>query len=144
VELHPGCGRWIKPLIKLARMMRIDKDGIIAAGRLGLKNARLEGLNSKVCLIGHHSYGFHGPEPLVSLIDLCAGGVPPASRPAEAGIAPMTSASRTSTRPINVARTRLIMIPQITAAELHLSRDRGSVHPPASRRDGRERARAHR
>ena len=35
----------------------------------------LEGLNSKVRLISHRSYGFHGPEPLISLIYLCAGGV---------------------------------------------------------------------
>ena len=38
-------------------------------------NARLEGLNSKVRLISHRSYGFHGPEPLISLIYLCADGV---------------------------------------------------------------------
>ena len=48
---------------------------ILAAIRLGLSNARLEGLNSKVRLISHRSYGFHGPEPLTSLLYLCAGGV---------------------------------------------------------------------
>ena len=40
-----------------------------------MSNARLEGLNSKVRLISHRSYGFHRPEPLISLIYLCAGGV---------------------------------------------------------------------
>jgi transposase len=65
----------LKPLIKLARTIRRYRDGILAAVRLGLSNARLEGLNSKVRLISHRSHGFHGPEPLISLIYLCAGGV---------------------------------------------------------------------
>ena len=65
----------LKPFIRLARTIRRYRDGILAAVRLGLSNARLEGLNSKVRLISHRSYGFHGPEPLISLIYLCAGGV---------------------------------------------------------------------
>ena len=65
----------LKPFVKLARTVRKYRDGILAAIRLGLSNARLEGLNSKVRLISHRSYGFHGPEPLISLIYLCAGGV---------------------------------------------------------------------
>ena len=48
---------------------------ILAAIRLGLSNARLEGLNNKVRLISHRSYGFHGPDPLIALIYLCAGGI---------------------------------------------------------------------
>jgi transposase len=65
----------LKPFVKLARTIRKYRDGILAAVRLELSNARLEGLNSKVRLISHRSYGFHGPEPLISLIYLCAGGV---------------------------------------------------------------------
>ena len=65
----------LKPFVKLARTIRKYRAGILAAVRLGLSNARLEGLNSKVRLISHRSYGFHGPEPLISLIYLCAGGV---------------------------------------------------------------------
>ena len=65
----------LKPFVKLARTIRKYKDGIIAAVRLGLSNARLEGLNSKARLIGHRSYGFHGPEPLISLIYPCAGSI---------------------------------------------------------------------
>jgi transposase len=65
----------LKPFVKLARTIRRYRDGILAAVRLGLSNARLEGLNSKLRLISHRSYGFHGPEPLISLIYLCAGGV---------------------------------------------------------------------
>jgi len=65
----------LKPFVKLARTIRSHRDGILAAVRLGLSNARLEGLNSKVRLISHRSYGFHGPQPLISLIYLCAGKV---------------------------------------------------------------------
>jgi transposase len=65
----------LKPFVKLARTIRRYRDGILAAIRLGLSNARLEGLNSKVRLISHRSFGFHGPNPLIALIYLCAGGI---------------------------------------------------------------------
>jgi transposase len=65
----------LKPFAKLARTIRHYRDGILAAIRLGLSNARLEGLNSKVRLISHRSFGFHGPDPLIALIHLCAGGI---------------------------------------------------------------------
>ncbi len=65
----------LKPFVKLARTIRRYRDGILAAIRLGLSNARLEGLNSKVRLIGHRSFGFHGADPLIALIYLCAGGI---------------------------------------------------------------------
>ncbi len=65
----------LKPFIKLARTIRRYHEGILAAIRLGLSNARLEGLNSKARLISHRSFGFHGPDPLIALIYLCAGGI---------------------------------------------------------------------
>ncbi len=65
----------LKPFVRLARTIRCHRDGILAAVRLGLSNGRLEGLNSKVRLISHRSFGFHGPDPLIALIHLCAGGI---------------------------------------------------------------------
>jgi Transposase len=53
----------LRPFVKLARTIRRHRDGILAAIRLGLANARLEGLNSKVRLISRRSFGFHGPDP---------------------------------------------------------------------------------
>ncbi|MGH2860884.1 MAG: transposase [Solirubrobacteraceae bacterium] len=38
-------------------------------------NGRLEGLNSRVRLISHRSYGFHSPGLLIALIYLCCTGV---------------------------------------------------------------------
>ncbi len=61
----------LRPFVKLARTLRARRDGILAAIRLGLSNGRMEGLNSKVRLLSHRSFGFHGPEPLIALIYLC-------------------------------------------------------------------------
>jgi len=40
-----------------------------------LSNGRLEGLNSKVRLISHRSFGFHSAAPLIALVYLCCGGI---------------------------------------------------------------------
>jgi transposase len=63
------------PFVKLARTVRRHREGILAAIRLGLSNGRLEGLNSRVRLISHRSFGFHGAPPLIALVYLCCGGV---------------------------------------------------------------------
>jgi transposase len=65
----------LKPFVKLARTIREHRDGVIAAVRLGLSNGRLEGLNSKVRLISHRSFGFHSAAPLIALVYLCCGGI---------------------------------------------------------------------
>jgi transposase len=57
----------LKPFIRLARTIRRYRDGILAAIALGLTNARLEGLHSKVRLLSHRSFGFHSPAPLASI-----------------------------------------------------------------------------
>ncbi len=61
----------LKPFVKLARTIRRYRDGILAAIKLGLSNSRMEALNSKVRLLSHRSFGFHGPQPLIALIYLC-------------------------------------------------------------------------
>lgn len=65
----------LEPFIKLARTIRRYQDGILNAIRLGLDNGRLEGLNNRIRLISHRSYGFHSPAPLIALIYLCCAGV---------------------------------------------------------------------
>ncbi len=65
----------LKPFVKLARTVRRHREGILAAIRLGLSNGRLEGLNSRVRLISHRSFGFHSAAPLIALIYLCCGGL---------------------------------------------------------------------
>jgi len=65
----------LKPFVRLARTLREHRDGILAAIRLGLSNGRLEGLNSKIRLISHRSYGFHSAEALIALVYLCCAGI---------------------------------------------------------------------
>jgi transposase len=48
----------LRPFVRLARTLRGHRDGILAPIRLGLSNGRLEGLNSKIRLISHRSFGF--------------------------------------------------------------------------------------
>jgi transposase len=61
----------LEPFVKLARTIRRHRDGILNAIRLGLNNGRLEGLNSRIRLISHRSFGFHSAEPLIALVYLC-------------------------------------------------------------------------
>ena len=65
----------LRPFIRLARTLRRYRDGILAAITLGLTNARLEGLHSKVRLLSHRSFGFHSAAPLIALIYLCCAGI---------------------------------------------------------------------
>lgn len=64
----------LKPFVRVARTTRYQRDGILAAVRIGLSDGRLEGLNSKVRLIIHRSFGFHSAAPLIALVHLCCGG----------------------------------------------------------------------
>jgi transposase len=65
----------LEPFVKLARTIHRHRDGILAAIRLGLSNGRLEGLNSRIRLISHRSFGFHSAAPLIALVYLCCAGV---------------------------------------------------------------------
>ena len=65
----------LEPFIKLARTIRRHRDGILAAIRLRLTNGRLEGLNSRIRLISHRSFGFHSAAPLIALVYLCCTGI---------------------------------------------------------------------
>jgi transposase len=65
----------LKPFVKLARTIRAHREGVLDAVRVGLSNGRLEGLNSKVRLISHRSFGFHSAAALIALVYLCCGGI---------------------------------------------------------------------
>lgn len=52
---------------------RDHREGILAARRLGLSNARAEGLNNKVKLIVRRAYGFHSANAALALIHLTCG-----------------------------------------------------------------------
>jgi transposase len=73
LEAAKGCG--LVHFHTLAATLERFRAGILAAIELGLSNGRLEGLNSKVRLLSHRSFGFHTAQPLIALVYLCCGGL---------------------------------------------------------------------
>lgn len=65
----------LAPFARVAATLARHRDGILAAITLGLTNARLEGLRSKVRLLSHRSYGLHSAAALIALIYLCCAGI---------------------------------------------------------------------
>jgi transposase len=65
----------LKPFVRLARTIRKHRQGILAARRLGISNARAEALNNKVKLIIRRAYGFHSARAALALIHLTCGPV---------------------------------------------------------------------
>jgi transposase len=75
-EHFEACLAWasrsrIAALVKLGRTLRKHRDGILAAIRFGLSNGRLEGINNKIGVLKHRSYGFHSAAALIALVYLC-------------------------------------------------------------------------
>ncbi len=65
----------LKPFVRLGRTIRKHRDGILAARRLNLSNARAEALNNKVKLIIRRAYGFHSANAALALVHLTCGPV---------------------------------------------------------------------
>jgi len=65
----------IPAFVNLARTIRHNFEGIVAAVELGLSNSRLEGINAKIRLIQRRGYGYHSVDALAAVIHLCLGGI---------------------------------------------------------------------
>jgi transposase len=65
----------LQPFVRVGRTIRKHRDGILAARRLGLSNARAEALNNKAKLIVRRAYGFHSARAALALILLACGPV---------------------------------------------------------------------
>jgi transposase len=63
----------LKPFIRLGKTIRKHRDGILAARRLKLSNARAEAMNNRVKLIVRRAYGFHSAEAALALVHLTCG-----------------------------------------------------------------------
>ena len=70
-----ACRSRIPAFLTLSKTVRTNRDRILAAIELGLSNSKLEGLNSKIRLINHRSYGHHSATALIAMIYLCCGGL---------------------------------------------------------------------
>jgi transposase len=62
--------------VRLAKTITEQQDGILAAIRHGLSNARIEQINTQIRLIARRAFGFHSPQALIALAmlklaDLC-------------------------------------------------------------------------
>ena len=65
----------LKPFVQLGRTIRKHREGILAARRLKLSNARAEALNNKAKLIVRRAYGFHSADAALALVHLTSGPV---------------------------------------------------------------------
>ena len=63
----------LKPFVTVARTIRKRRAGILASIRLGVNNARHEGLNRRVRLIVNRAYGFHSADAALALIMVTLG-----------------------------------------------------------------------
>lgn len=66
----------IAALVKLGRTLRKHRDGILAAVQTGLSNGRMEGINNKIGVLKHRSFGLHSAPALIALVYLCCAHVP--------------------------------------------------------------------
>jgi transposase len=63
----------MQPFVRLARTIRKHRQGILAAVRLKVNNARHEALNNKARLVTRRAYGFHTAQAALALIMLTCG-----------------------------------------------------------------------
>ena len=63
----------LAPFVRLGQTIRKHRDGILAAIRLAITNARTEALNNKVRLITRRAYGFHSAKAALALVMLTCG-----------------------------------------------------------------------
>jgi transposase len=63
----------LKPFVTVAQTVRKHRAGILAAVRLGINNARHEGLNRRVRMIVNRAYGFHSSSATLALVMLTLG-----------------------------------------------------------------------
>jgi len=73
--LHRAMYSKLEPIKKVARMIRTHLDGVLGWVQWRISNGRLEGMNNRIRLLSHRSFGLHSAEALISLVYLCCGGI---------------------------------------------------------------------
>jgi transposase len=73
--LRRAMGSKIEPIKKVARMIRNHLDGVVGWVGWQISNGRLEGMNNRIRLLSHRSFGLHSAQALISLVYLCCGGL---------------------------------------------------------------------
>ncbi|MCA1681109.1 MAG: ISL3 family transposase, partial [Actinobacteria bacterium] len=82
VALLEGWLQWARrcrlaPFVRIARTISEQREGIEAAIRHGLSNARVEQVNTQIRLITRRGFGFHSAHALIALAMLSLGGLCP-------------------------------------------------------------------
>ncbi len=65
----------LEPFVKAARTIRAHLDGVLAYFQARLTNGIVEGFDNKLRMIARRAFGFHSPQPLISMLYLCSGGI---------------------------------------------------------------------
>lgn len=65
----------LEPIKKVARMIRNHLDGVLGWVQWQISNGRLEGMNNRIRLLSHRSFGLHSAAALISLVYLCCTGL---------------------------------------------------------------------
>lgn len=65
----------LEPIKRVARMIRRHKDGVLGWITWQISNGRLEGMNNRIRLLSHRSFGLHSADALIQLVYLCCGGI---------------------------------------------------------------------
>jgi len=61
----------LKAFARIAKTLKLHREGVLAAIRLGVSNGRLEGINNKIGVLKHRAYGFHSAAALIAIVFLC-------------------------------------------------------------------------
>jgi transposase len=74
--IHSAVRSRLQPFNAFARLLRSHLDGILAWTRLRLSNGTLEGMNNKIKMVSHRSFGFRRSENFIAAIYHCCGRLP--------------------------------------------------------------------
>jgi len=66
----------LEPIKEFARLIKKHLDGLLAWTKLRISNGALEGMNNKVKLVSHRSFGFRNPANFISAIYHCCADLP--------------------------------------------------------------------
>ena len=74
--MHSAMRSRLQPFQELVRMLRAHLDGILAWTRLRVSNGALEGMNNKIKLVSHRSFGFRTVQHFTAAIYHCCAHLP--------------------------------------------------------------------
>jgi transposase len=74
--MHSAMRSRLQPFKELVRMLRAHLDGILAWTRLRVSNGALEGMNNKIKLVSHRSFGFRTVTNFTAPIYHCCAHLP--------------------------------------------------------------------